>query len=109
MVTQSNCPGDGQKELGGCSGLIGQPNLAYLVSSRLMRDLVSTKKVDSTQEMAVRVVLLAPYTCMYTYTWTYPHTKKMRKEKVMGDCLGQGVFQAGALEVHSLLSLKGIF
>lgn len=73
-----------------------------------MRDLVSTKKGRQYPRNG-SVVLLAPYTCMYTYTWTYPHTKKMRKEKVTGDCLGQGVFQAGALEVHSLLSLKGIF
>lgn len=52
------------------SGLTGQPSLEYLVSSSLMRDLVSTNKVDSTQEMAVRVVLLAPHTCMYTCTQT---------------------------------------
>lgn len=51
-------------------------SLVYLVSSRLMRD-----KIDHTQETAVKVVLLAPYTCMYTCTQTYPHTTKRGKRR----------------------------
>lgn len=56
-------------------------SLIYLVSSRLMKDLVSKNKVDSTQEMAVKVVLLAPHTCMHTCTQIYPHTPKRGKRR----------------------------